>query len=73
LFYGQYTNSDTGLTHLRARSYDPATAQFMSVDPAVETTHTPYTYALDSPLNNGDPTGLTPVFIAALTEKKPSG
>ena len=29
----QYTNSDTGLIYLRARVYDPATAQFLSVDP----------------------------------------
>lgn len=28
----QYTNSDTGLIYLRARVYDPATAQFLSVD-----------------------------------------
>jgi RHS repeat-associated protein len=54
----QYTNSDTGLIYLRARSYDPATAQFISVDPALEATHAPYTYALDSPLGVGDPTGL---------------
>jgi len=54
---GQYTSSDTGLIYLRARVYDPATAQFLSVDPAVESTHAPYSYALDSPLSNGDPTG----------------
>ena len=29
----QYTNADTGLIYLRAREYDPATGQFMSVDP----------------------------------------
>jgi RHS repeat-associated protein len=57
---GQYTNSDTGLIYLRARDYDPSTAQFVSVDPAVESTHATYTYALDSPLGVGDPTGLIP-------------
>jgi RHS repeat-associated protein len=57
---GQYMSSDTGLIYLRARSYDPATAQFLSADPAAEATQAPYTYALDSPLNGGDPTGLTP-------------
>jgi RHS repeat-associated protein len=33
---GQYTNSDTGLIYLRNRVYDPATAQFLSVDPLDE-------------------------------------
>jgi RHS repeat-associated protein len=57
---GQYTNSDTGFVYLRARYYDPATAQFSAVDPASEKTQEPYTYALDDPLTIGDPTGLTP-------------
>ena len=35
-FDGQYTNSDTGLVYLRNRVYDPATAQFLSVDPLDE-------------------------------------
>ena len=30
---GQYTSSDTGLIDMRARVYDPTTAQFLSVDP----------------------------------------
>ncbi len=54
---GQYTNSDTGLIYLRAREYDPKTAQFLSVDPLVWLTRAPYTYAGDNPLNFGDPTG----------------
>ena len=56
-FDGQYTSSDTGLVYMRARVYDPATAQFMSVDPAVEVTRQPYVYAEDNPLNFGDPSG----------------
>jgi RHS repeat-associated protein len=32
---GQYTKSDTGLVYMPAREYDPATAQFLSVDPLV--------------------------------------
>lgn len=56
---GQYTSSDTGLIYLRARVYDPATAQFMSVDPAVSITQAPYNYAEDNPLNRGDTTGLS--------------
>jgi RHS repeat-associated protein len=57
LYDGQYTNTDTGLIYLRARSYDPTTAQFLTVDPALQVTGEPYAYAGDSPLNHSDPTG----------------
>lgn len=55
---GQLMSSDTGLIYLRARVYDPATAQFMSVDPDVQFTHTPYDYADDNPVNDIDLRGL---------------
>jgi len=55
----QYTNADTGLIYLRARTYDPTTAQFVSMDPALVVTRAPYTYAADNPLNRSDPTGLS--------------
>jgi RHS repeat-associated protein len=54
----QYTSSDTGLIYLRARTYDPATAQFLTVDPAASITGAPYNYAGDNPVSNVDPTGL---------------
>jgi len=54
---GQYTSSDTGLIYLRARVYDPATAQFLTVDPVASLTREPYVYAVDNPVNLGDPTG----------------
>jgi RHS repeat-associated protein len=57
---GQYTNSDTGLIYVRARSYDPATAQFLSVDPRSMETRAPYSYAEDNPIALSDPTGLEP-------------
>ena len=41
---GQYTSTDTGLIYLQARVYDPATAQFLTVDPAVSLTRAPYVY-----------------------------
>ena len=63
---GQYTNSDTGLIYLRARVYDPATAQFLSVDPLVGVTRMPYAYVDDNPLNGSDPTGLD--FVAEAGE-----
>ncbi len=56
---GQLTSSDTGLVYLRNRVYDPATAQFLTVDPIVALTRAPYNYGGDSPLNNTDPTGLS--------------
>ncbi|HEX4114354.1 MAG TPA: RHS repeat-associated core domain-containing protein [Solirubrobacteraceae bacterium] len=54
---GQYASSDTGLIYLRARVYDPNTAQFLSVDPLEKLTRAPYDYAEDNPLNESDPTG----------------
>ena len=55
---GQYTNADTGLIYLRARSYDPGTAQFMSEDALSGLTSEPYGYANDNPLNLTDPSWL---------------
>jgi RHS repeat-associated protein len=55
---GQYTSADTGLIYLAARTYDPKTAQFLSLDPLAEVTRAPYSYAGDDPLMFGDPTGL---------------
>ncbi len=54
----QYTSTDTGLVYLRNRVYDPATAQFLSVDPLKAITGEPYSYAGDNPINYSDPTGL---------------
>ncbi len=55
---GQYTSSDTGLIYLRTRVYDPATAQFLTIDPIASLTRAPYYYAGDNPLNKADLTGL---------------
>ena len=57
-FDGQLTSPDTGLIYMRARVYDPATAQFLSSDPLKAITGEPYAYAGDNPLNASDPTGL---------------
>lgn len=55
---GQYTNTDpSGLIYLRARTYEPKTAQFLSVDPALQETGEPYTYTDDNPDNESDPSG----------------
>lgn len=57
-FDSQYTSSDTGLIYLRARTYDPATSQFLSGDPVTGLTRSPYNYVYDNPANLGDPSGL---------------
>jgi hypothetical protein len=40
------------------RYYDPATDQFLSIDPDVATTDQPYVFTNDDPLNAEDPLGL---------------
>ena len=60
---GQYTSSDTGLIYMRARVYDPTTAQFLTVDPIVPITRAPYAYVNDNPLNHMDRTGLCSITL----------
>jgi RHS repeat-associated protein len=55
---GQYQDPDTGLYYLRARYYDPVTAQFTSADPLAFITQSIYAYAENNPLNAIDPLGL---------------
>jgi RHS repeat-associated protein len=58
-FAGQYRmHTGNQLYYLRARTYDPVTAQFLSVDPMVGATEEPYGYAGDNPINAVDPMGL---------------
>ena len=40
-----------------ARYYDPVTGQFLTVDPDVATTLSPYGYLAGNPLNGTDPSG----------------
>jgi hypothetical protein len=47
------------------RYYDPATDQFISVDPMVQMTDQPYMFTNDNPLNSEDPIGLRPVGSSA--------
>jgi RHS repeat-associated protein len=63
----------TGLIYDTNRYYDPSTQQFISTDPLVNTTHQPYEYAGDDPVNQDDPSGdsplspvLRPTFQSAL-------
>ncbi len=61
----QYTSSDTGLIYMRARVYDPSTAQFLTVDPVVPFTRASYNYARDNPLNFTDAAGLEAIPLPA--------
>ncbi|MEV8373450.1 RHS repeat-associated core domain-containing protein [Kribbella sp. NPDC056861] len=55
-------DSSTGLTQLGARSYDPDTGRFISVDPLLVVDDPQqldgYSYAANGPVNGSDPTGL---------------
>ena len=57
-YTGQYTDAESGLVYLRARYYDPGTALFLTVDPDVGSTGTPYAYTRGNPLNLTDLSGL---------------
>jgi len=56
-YAGEYTDR-TGHLYLRNRYYDPTTAQFLTLDPALQTTGDPYAYTGGNPLQYTDPLGL---------------
>lgn len=64
-FEGGYTDA-TGLVYLVHRYYDPATEQFLSVDPLVDQTGTPYAFVNGDPVNETDPNGQG--FLGALVD-----
>jgi RHS repeat-associated protein len=55
-YAGGYTDPD-GLIYLINRYYNPATGQFLSVDPELAETGQPYQYGDADPANTTDPTG----------------
>jgi RHS repeat-associated protein len=57
-FAGEYRDEESGLTYLRARYYDPATGQFLTRDPVVQSTRAAYSYVAGNPVNAKDPSGL---------------
>jgi RHS repeat-associated protein len=58
-FAGQFRmGSENQLIYLRARTYDPVTAQFLSPDPLAALSGETYAYAAANPVNAGDPSGL---------------
>jgi len=67
-FTGEWTD-DTGMSHLRARYYDPSVGTFASLDPFEGYVDVPmslngYAYAHGDPINNTDPSGeIIPILI----------
>lgn len=59
-FLNQVADDNTGLNYLSNRYLDPASGQFLSVDPLVGKTGDPYLYAAGNPVALSDPTGLEP-------------
>jgi RHS repeat-associated protein len=57
-YTGQQNDPESGLYYLRARYYDPATAQFLTRDPLEAMTGSPYGYVDGDPLDGSDPSGL---------------
>ena len=57
-YAGGFTDLQSGLIYMRARWYDPDTAQFLTRDPILPLTQQPYSYANNDPINNTDPLGL---------------
>ena len=57
-YAGEYTDAESGFLYLRARYYDPATQQFLTVDPVLAATEQAYNYAGGDPVNATDPAGL---------------
>ncbi|MFJ4710860.1 RHS repeat-associated core domain-containing protein [Streptomyces sp. NPDC088785] len=64
-FLNKPVDSDTGLVHVGAREYDPATGRFLSVDPVLVTEDQEslngYAYADNTPVTKTDPTGMRPI------------
>jgi RHS repeat-associated protein len=62
LFTGERTDLENGLIHLNAREYDPMLGRFISPDSIIPDLYDPqslnrYSYVLNNPVNNVDPTG----------------
>jgi RHS repeat-associated protein len=64
-YAGQFFDPESGYYYLRARYYDPKTAQFITRDPVSPATQ-PYAYTADNPANNIDPSGQFCIGIGSI-------
>lgn len=65
-FTGHVTDSEDDLIYMRARHYDPKLGSFISPDTVISDPGNPqdynaYSYCLNNPVNNTDPTGHAPL------------
>ena len=58
--FGSSYNDSSNLDYLTSRYYDPTTGQFLSLDPDVASTGSPYNYSGDDPVMMSDPSGSSP-------------
>jgi len=65
-YTGSFTDEETGHYYLVNRYYDPASAEFMTVDPSVNFTLSAYVYLNGNPVNWVDPIGLWPTWGTVL-------
>jgi len=63
-YTGELTDPATGSQYLRARWYRPGQGTLLGVDPALDSTGQPYSYANDNPANGSDPSGRCTVHLA---------
>ena len=64
-YTGELTDPATGSQYLRARWYRPGQGAMLGVDPALDSTGQPYSYANDNPTNGSDPSGQCTVHLAS--------
>jgi len=70
-FAGKLSDSNSGLSYMSARYYDPVLGRFLSVDPKRPDPQSPqdfnrYAYAHDNPFKYVDPDGHTPIDVGFL-------
>jgi len=70
-YRGEVQDANTGLVNLRARTYNPATGQFLTRDPLEQQTGQAYAYAGGNPINNADPSGQD--YVATNLTALPAG
>lgn len=71
-YCGEYYDTETGFTYLRARYYNPTIGRFISEDPVLDGINW-YTYCDNDPVNKTDPSGLSGVVISKLNSSHMKG